>query len=66
MRSRKLPFEQKQFQIHFLKIIFAFFQPEFWWESVQAIQINGTDGTLMPPYIEKDERISVFVAELCR
>ena len=40
--------------------------PEYWWESPQAIRINGTDGTLLPPYVSKDERITVFVAELCR
>uniref|UniRef100_A0A1I8C2M6 Glycoprotein n=1 Tax=Meloidogyne hapla TaxID=6305 RepID=A0A1I8C2M6_MELHA len=40
--------------------------PESWWESAQALRIDGTDGTLMPPYVSKTDVIPVFVAELCR
>ncbi|KAL3074193.1 hypothetical protein niasHS_015023 [Heterodera schachtii] len=40
--------------------------PDYWWEGDQALQINGTDGSLLPPYIDKSERLRVFVADMCR
>uniref|UniRef100_A0A914HZ82 Uncharacterized protein n=1 Tax=Globodera rostochiensis TaxID=31243 RepID=A0A914HZ82_GLORO len=40
--------------------------PDYWWEGAQALQINGTDGSLLPPYIDKNERLHVFVADMCR
>jgi len=36
------------------------------WNSPAAAVINGTDGSVFHPYIEKTERLEVFVSNLCR
>ncbi|KAK0417647.1 hypothetical protein QR680_013126 [Steinernema hermaphroditum] len=40
--------------------------PSSTWSSPLATVINGTDGSVFHPYIEKDERLEVFVPSLCR
>ncbi|TKR68359.1 hypothetical protein L596_024350 [Steinernema carpocapsae] len=40
--------------------------PSSTWSSPLATAINGTDGSIFHPYIEKDETLEVFVASLCR
>ena len=53
--------------------------PENWWNLVGPSpsanksgvygichEIYGTDGTMFPPFVEKDVRLWIFVGELCR
>lgn len=37
-----------------------------WWNSEEARAIRGTDGSVVHPYIRKDENLTVFVKDLCR
>ncbi|XP_025757002.1 uncharacterized protein LOC100694672 isoform X1 [Oreochromis niloticus] len=37
-----------------------------WWSSNQSNMINGTDGTVFHPLINRDELLYIFVADLCR
>uniref|UniRef100_A0AC34RR18 Uncharacterized protein n=1 Tax=Panagrolaimus sp. JU765 TaxID=591449 RepID=A0AC34RR18_9BILA len=37
-----------------------------WWGDEEATRVHGTDGTLFHPYLKKDEKLSVFVKDLCR
>ncbi|CAB3401786.1 unnamed protein product [Caenorhabditis bovis] len=39
---------------------------ESWWSTEESRRIRGTDGSLFPPFIEKTDRLYVYVAELCR
>lgn len=36
------------------------------WATDKANMINGTDGTIMPPLIKKEDKIYIFENELCR
>jgi scavenger receptor class B, member 1 len=40
--------------------------PEYWWNTEEARQINGTDGSLLPPYLTKDTKLQVYVTDICR
>jgi hypothetical protein len=40
--------------------------PEHWWDNGRALEISGTDGSLIPPYIEKTDVLAIFVPEMCR
>ncbi|KAE9554664.1 hypothetical protein FO519_002151 [Halicephalobus sp. NKZ332] len=37
-----------------------------WWRSEKAREVRGTDGSIVHPYIRKDENLTVFVKDLCR
>ncbi|XP_028991381.1 lysosome membrane protein 2-like [Betta splendens] len=37
-----------------------------WWSSNQSNMINGTDGTLFHPLINRNELLYIFAADLCR
>ncbi|PAV80032.1 hypothetical protein WR25_23005 [Diploscapter pachys] len=37
-----------------------------WWSDENARILRGTEGSLFPPFIQKTDRIYVFVIELCR
>ncbi|CAJ0580968.1 unnamed protein product, partial [Mesorhabditis spiculigera] len=37
-----------------------------WWSDDEARKIRGTEGSLFPPFIQKDQRIYVFITQLCR
>ncbi|ODM99319.1 Sensory neuron membrane protein 1 [Orchesella cincta] len=38
---------------------------EPWWKDHCAM-VNGTDGTMFPPFITKDTRLYIYVPEICR
>uniref|UniRef100_A0A914DWG1 Uncharacterized protein n=1 Tax=Acrobeloides nanus TaxID=290746 RepID=A0A914DWG1_9BILA len=40
--------------------------PDYWWNTEEARQINGTDGSLLPPYLTKDTKLQVYVTDICR
>lgn len=37
-----------------------------WWDNELSLSINGTDGSLIAPYISKDDVLQVFVPDMCR
>ncbi|CAJ0580307.1 unnamed protein product, partial [Mesorhabditis spiculigera] len=37
-----------------------------WWSHESARQIRGTEGSLFPPFIEKGQRLEIFITQLCR
>ncbi|EGT60170.1 hypothetical protein CAEBREN_31556 [Caenorhabditis brenneri] len=39
---------------------------ETWWSTEESLKIRGTDGSLFHPFLSKDEKLYVYVAELCR
>uniref|UniRef100_A0A914YRK3 Uncharacterized protein n=1 Tax=Panagrolaimus superbus TaxID=310955 RepID=A0A914YRK3_9BILA len=40
--------------------------PDGWWSNYEATEIHGTDGTLFNPFLSKEQKITVFVKDLCR
>lgn len=40
--------------------------PSSWWSTEETRLMNGTEGSLYKPFIEKDDVIEVFSADLCR
>jgi hypothetical protein len=40
--------------------------PDAWWSNYEATEIHGTDGTLFNPFLSKEQKITVFVKDLCR
>lgn len=36
------------------------------WYDDECNKVNGTDGTIFAPFIEKEDGVQVFVAQLCR
>ncbi|CAD6196217.1 unnamed protein product [Caenorhabditis auriculariae] len=39
---------------------------ETWWNTEESRKIRGTDGSLFKPFIQKTDKLYVFVIELCR
>ncbi|EFO94384.1 CRE-SCAV-2 protein [Caenorhabditis remanei] len=39
---------------------------ETWWSTEESLKIRGTDGSLFHPFLSKNEKLYVYVAELCR
>ncbi|CAJ0942924.1 unnamed protein product, partial [Mesorhabditis belari] len=39
---------------------------ETWWSDEEARRIRGTEGSLFPPFIKKDQKLYVFITQLCR
>uniref|UniRef100_A0A1I7UR68 Lysosome membrane protein 2 n=1 Tax=Caenorhabditis tropicalis TaxID=1561998 RepID=A0A1I7UR68_9PELO len=39
---------------------------ETWWSTDESLKIRGTDGSLFHPFLTKNEKLYVYVAELCR
>ncbi|PIC40557.1 hypothetical protein B9Z55_011856 [Caenorhabditis nigoni] len=39
---------------------------ETWWSTEESLKIRGTDGSLFHPFLRKDEKLWVYVSELCR
>lgn len=39
---------------------------ETWWSTDESLKIRGTDGSLFKPFLSKNEKLYVYVAELCR
>ena len=37
-----------------------------WWSTKEARAIRGSDGSLLPPFITKDQKLHIFVTQLCR
>lgn len=37
-----------------------------WWSSNQSNMINGTDGAVFHPLINRNELLYIFAADLCR
>jgi hypothetical protein len=37
-----------------------------WWKSDKCNAINGTDGTIWPPFVDKRDRLYFFVPDVCR
>lgn len=37
-----------------------------WWKSDSCNSINGTDGTIWPPFIDKSKRLYFYVPDVCR
>ena len=37
-----------------------------WWNTEECNTISGTDGTIWPPFVNKDERLNFFVPDVCR
>jgi len=37
-----------------------------WWKSGSCNSINGTDGTIWPPFIDKSKKLYFFVPDVCR
>jgi len=37
-----------------------------WWNSEEANKIQGTDGQLFPPHINRDDKLPIFVGDMCR
>lgn len=37
-----------------------------WWSSKQSNMINGTDGAVFHPLINRNELLYIFAADLCR
>jgi len=41
--------------------------PDEWWRvGSPCAMINGTDGSIFPPFVEKSRRLDIFVTDLCR
>lgn len=40
--------------------------PEYWWNTDSARQINGTDGSLLRPYISMNDTLTFYVTDICR
>ncbi|ULT99046.1 hypothetical protein L3Y34_000415 [Caenorhabditis briggsae] len=40
--------------------------PEGTWDTVAARMINGTDGQLFSPILRRENRLSIFVPQICR
>lgn len=40
--------------------------PDKWWSEKYARDINGTDGALYPPFLEKSDQPYLFVSDICR
>ncbi|XP_021949755.1 platelet glycoprotein 4 [Folsomia candida] len=36
-----------------------------WWDD-ECAMINGTDGTMFPPFVEKDTTLFAYIPEICR
>ncbi|VDK48231.1 unnamed protein product [Anisakis simplex] len=40
--------------------------PEAWWSGEFATMLNGSDGSLFKPFIDKSSKLYIFVPDLCR
>jgi len=37
-----------------------------WWSTEEANKIGGTDAQIFPPYINRADRLDIFVSDMCR
>jgi len=37
-----------------------------WWNTTEANKIEGTDAQIFPPYINRDDKLPIFVSDMCR
>lgn len=40
--------------------------PRPWWSNSWSRMINGTDGSLYPPFVKKTDRPQLFISDICR
>ncbi|KHN88685.1 Lysosome membrane protein 2 [Toxocara canis] len=40
--------------------------PDSWWSDEFSTKVNGTDGSLYKPFIDKSDKLYIFVPGLCR
>lgn len=62
-----LHLENSGFQLHNANpILFPINREMSWWSSNQSNMINGTDGAVFHPLINRNELLYIFAADLCR
>lgn len=47
-------------------VVFSSIREMSWWSSNQSNMINGTDGAVFHPLINRNELLYIFAADLCR